>query len=225
MELKLTAALLSAMLTLTGCVKQMVKEAADKRHDANELTHALPGKYRAEDASDLALIVTAVPVPMVGRSVYVARETIASDPHRMVLDQLWSVDLDAKGRIVQSVFLLKDPQRWKHILDQPELLQSLVPDDLTALAGCELLWHRTPTGFEGQSSLSKCHAGDDSAGRLLVASMDLRDQAVEVTQLQVLDDGRLPEQAPPAIWFARLTSPPTHSKPSGGAKVRDPQSR
>src|SRR6202012_1667759 len=72
---------------------------------------------------------------------------------------------DAVPGIVQHSFLFKEPRRWASAASNPDLLVSMLPDDLQPLTGCDLLWKSTPTGYATQAPPLACHPGRLASGQ------------------------------------------------------------
>jgi hypothetical protein len=99
-----------------------------------------------------------------------ARETVADDPRRVLSQRIWIIERDKQNQIVQKVYGFREPQRWVHAGDDPLLMQSLLPDDISQLVGCELNWVKTNTGFRGGGDRASLSA------RLLLGRAADRDQ-------------------------------------------------
>jgi CpeT/CpcT family (DUF1001) len=90
----------------------------------------------------------------------------------------------------QHIYLFKEPQRWTHVAEQRELLESLLPEDLERLTGCEMLWTQKDTGFvaERRSSAS-CAPATPAEGQLLELRIELHDNQLALLEQQVGPDG------------------------------------
>jgi hypothetical protein len=168
-----------ALLLLAGCTSEATKREAE----FDTLVGKLPGLYdnRAQAQSDVsgehaavALLIRPVNALAVGKIVLFARETAADDPRRVLSQHIWTFQLDSKQRLVQTVYLFKEPQRWVHAVDDPYVIQSVLPADLSPLAGCELIWRKSDSGFLGTTKADSCRASAGAEGLLIEQSAELR---------------------------------------------------
>jgi hypothetical protein len=168
-----------AVLLLAGCTTEATKRQAE----FETLMGKLPGQYDnlaqvKSDASGehaaVALLIRPVNALAVGKIVMFARETAADDPRRVLSQHIWTFQLDGKNRLVQTVYLFKEPQRWLHAVDDPYVIQSVLPADLSALAGCELIWSKSDSGFQASTKADSCRASAGAEGLLIEQSAELR---------------------------------------------------
>jgi hypothetical protein len=168
-----------AVLLLAGCTTESTKREAE----FEILTGKLPGQYdnlaqAKSDASGqhagVALLIRPVNALAVGKIVMFARETAADDPRRVLSQHIWTFQLDSKQRLVQTVYLFKEPQRWVHAVDDPYVIQSVLPTDLSPLAGCELIWSKSDSGFQASTNADTCRASAGAEGLLIEQSAELR---------------------------------------------------
>jgi outer membrane murein-binding lipoprotein Lpp len=178
-RMTLRCAVALAMLLLAGC-----STGASKRQvEFDTLVQKLPGQYdnlaqaqgdlRGEHAA-VALLIRPVNALTVGRIVFFVRETAADDPRRVLAQHIWTFELDKKQRMVQTIYLFKEPQRWLHAVDDPYVIQSVLPDDLAALSGCELIWTKTESAFEASTKPDTCKVSAGAEGLLIEQSAELR---------------------------------------------------
>ena len=177
--MRLRPALWLAMLVLAGCTTEATKRQAD----FDTLIQKLPGQYDnlaqvRSDASGahaaIALLIRPVNALTVGRIVFFVRETAADDPRRVLSQHIWTFELDKKNRLVQTIYLFKEPQRWLHAVDDPFVIQSVLPDDLSALSGCDLIWTKSGADFEAVTKPDTCRASAGAEGLLIEQSAALR---------------------------------------------------
>ncbi|MGH8142413.1 MAG: CpcT/CpeT family chromophore lyase [Steroidobacteraceae bacterium] len=156
-----------ATAALLGCATQ----ARHQQAALDELKAALPGEYdnagqqsqgpRAAPVLPVMLSIVTAPAQLIGDNVFFVRET-AADNARLVLSQsVWTLTFEPKqARIVQRSYLLKDPRRWLGAAQNPDLLVSMLPQDLRPLPSCDLVWTQTATGFEttGAPALPRARA-------------------------------------------------------------------
>lgn len=168
-----------ATLALAGCTTEATKRQAE--FDA--LIQKLPGQYdnlaqAHSDASGahaaVALLIRPVNALTVGRIVFFVRETAADDPRRVLSQHIWTFELDKKNRLMQTIYVFKDPRRWVNAAEDPYVIQSVLPDDLSALSGCELVWTKTDEVFRAATKPDSCKASAGAEGSLVEQSAELR---------------------------------------------------
>jgi hypothetical protein len=201
----LSAVSLAAVL-LAGCNS----EAKRREADFDKLVKALPGQYdnRAQAASDqrgehaaVALLIQPVNAMTVGKIVMFVRETAANDPRRVLAQHVWTFDLDKKQHLVQNIFVFKEPVRWLHAADDPYLMQSLLPDDLSVLAGCSLTWSKTDFGFQASTKAAECKGSAGAEGLLIEQSAELRGTDLLLNEQLSGPGGVLAGSADSASWY------------------------
>jgi hypothetical protein len=177
--MRLRTALWLALLVPAGCTS----EATRRQAEFDVLLQKLPGQYdnlaqAHSDASGehaaVALLIRPVNALTVGKIVMYVRETAADDPRRVLAQHIWTFELDKQNRLRQSIYLFKEPQRWVHAADDPYVIQSMLPDDLSALSGCSLTWIKTDSGFQATTKAQDCRASAGAEGLLIEQSAELR---------------------------------------------------
>ena len=168
------------LLLLTACTTAATKH----EREFDKLLQALPGQYdnRAQARSDangehaaVALVINPVNALAVGKVVMFERESAFDDPRRVLAQHIWTFELDKKKEhLVQSVYVFKEPRRWVHALDDPYLMQSVLPDDLSVLSGCKLIWSKSDYGFAATTQAGDCRASAGAEGLLIEQSAELR---------------------------------------------------
>ena len=173
------AAALLAVLVLAGCST----EATKRQLEFDKLLQKLPGQYdnlaqAHSDASGehaaVALLIRPVNALTVGKLVMFVRETAADDPRRVLAQHIWTFDMDKKNQLVQTIYLFKEPQRWVHAVDDPYIMQSVLPNDLSVLSGCNLIWTKSDSGFKATTKAQECKASAGAEGLLIEQSAELR---------------------------------------------------
>jgi hypothetical protein len=216
------------LLALAGCHT----EASKREVEFDVLIRKLPGKYDnlAQAKSDatgehaaVALLIKPVNAIAVGKIVLFVRETAADDPRRVLAQHLWVFDLDKKHRLVQAIYLFKEPPRWLHAAEDPYLLESLLPDDLSLLAGCELIWiqvepppseaAKAPSGksgaakpepvFKGATKPDSCKASAGAEGLLIEQSAELHGTELLLNEQLSGAGGSLEDSAASSYRFER----------------------
>lgn len=196
-----------------ACAAPGITEASEKKKQEAEFLaflSTLPGEYdnltQTETEGDgrhagILLSIKPLDVQTVGKLVMFVRETVADDPRRVLTQRIWIIEHGKENQIVQKVYLFREPQRWIHAGNDPFLLQSLLPDDLTQLAGCELNWVKTNTGYSGEIRPLACRPASSAQGQLIETSAELRGDDLIMTELQAGAGGRLPPQSTDASSY------------------------
>jgi CpeT/CpcT family (DUF1001) len=176
----------------------------------------LPGSYdnlaQADDGAGqvqpVILSIRPLDVQLIGRLVMLVRETAANDPKRLLAQHVWTIEHDKQNQIIQHVYQFKEPQRWLHSGDDPLLTQSLLPDDLQQMAGCEIYWTRNGEGFSGATRPHGCRPSSSEEGHLIEVRAELGADDLTLTELQAGVGGRLPADTDgtAAIHFQRRGS-------------------
>jgi hypothetical protein len=169
-----------ALLLLPACAIGSSKH--EKEFD--KFMQALPGQYdnRTQAKNDIsgahaAVVVLINPVNSLalGKAVMFERETAADDPRRILAQHIWTFELDKKGEhLVQTVYVFKEPLRWLHAADDQYVLQSVMPDDLSPLSGCKLVWSKSDYGFAATTNALACKASAGAEGMLIWQSAEVR---------------------------------------------------
>jgi hypothetical protein len=195
-----------AVLLLAGCKT----EASRREADFDKLIKALPGQYdnRTQASNDergehaaVALLIQPLDAITVGKIVMFVRETAANDPRRILAQHIWTFDLDKKQQLVQSIYLFKEPQRWVHAVDDPYVMQSLLPDDLTLLSGCNLTWSKSDFGFQASTKAAECKGSAGAEGLLIEQSAELRGTDLLLNEQLSGPGGVLAGSADSASWY------------------------
>ncbi len=194
------------LLLLAGCKT----EASKREADFDKLIKALPGQYdnRTQASSDVsgehaavALLIQPVNALTVGKIVMFVRETAANDPRRILAQHIWTFELDKKKQLVQTIYLFKEPQRWVHAVDDPYVMQSVLPDDLSVLSGCNLTWSKSDFGFQASTKASECKGSSGAEGLLIEQSAELRGTDLLLNEQLSGPGGVLAGSADSASWY------------------------
>ncbi len=163
----------AAALVLTAC-------AATKNNGQDvrllQLGGLLQGHYdnSAQVQADLAagrvphqavdVVIVQLDSLTVGEHAYYLEETDAHDPGRIVEQRVFSLE-SAKGGVLERVWDLVEPARWRGAASQPDLLAALQYKDLKQLLGCSLLWKKDEksTKFTAANDMTLCHATPPAA--------------------------------------------------------------
>lgn len=158
------AGCLAAVAAVCGCTSQT------KQHET-ELTGllvVLPGTYDNSAQAELdarngarpghiaiALTITHVHAPRLGHYVYYVQESAADDPRRVLTQEMYSFRVDEKHGIVETIYQLVEPLRWRDGQLNKELFSSLVTEDVQT-EGCQLFWKRKDAGFVATHDRKVC---------------------------------------------------------------------
>src|SRR5260370_31962574 len=127
-------ALAALLLILCGCAEHAkVSEA-----EVTQLLGVLPGSYDNNAQAELeahnsarpahlavALTITHVYAPRLGHYVYYAQETAADDPRRVLSQKMYGFQLDEKRGIIETLYQLIEPLRWRNRQLTNDLVTSL----------------------------------------------------------------------------------------------------
>jgi hypothetical protein len=155
------------MLAIASLVVLAACGGTPARRDAElaELARLLPGDYdnreqaSSPDGADLpALRVAIVPIyaPLVGRNIFYLQEMAADDSRRVTAQRVLSLEVTPKGRLLEGLYSLNEPQRWRDGHEKLDLFKSLLPQDLKLASGCEILWTPKGAGFTGANDPARC---------------------------------------------------------------------
>jgi hypothetical protein len=157
-------------LLLAACGTQARKQA---EAELATLAEWLPGRYDnveqvRGDATRQAVILRVVPfyAAPIGKAAFYVHETAADDPRRVLSQRVIAFDVDPRGkRIVQAMYSLADPGRWRDGHENPDLFTGLIPhQDLRPMAGCDLVWTREAERFVGANDPARCRATSRATG-------------------------------------------------------------
>jgi hypothetical protein len=174
------AAVWLALLLLPVCAGASKKS----EQEFDKFMQALPGQYdnRVQAKNDpsgahaaVAVVINPVNSLALGKAVMFERETAADDPRRILAQHIWTFEMDKKGEhLVQTVYVFKEPLRWLHAADDQYVLQSVMPDDLSPLSGCKLVWSKSDYGFAATTNALACKASAGAEGMLIWQSAEVR---------------------------------------------------
>jgi hypothetical protein len=113
----------------------------------------------SDDTRRIRTIVAPVTLPWLGKSVLYLEEFVEDDPddpRRQVL--LWLAPDRGAGtqtvRVRQLTF--REPERWRHLFERPQLLERLRMSDLASMPGCDLVLTRDGDEFRGGTNGRGC---------------------------------------------------------------------
>jgi hypothetical protein len=162
-----------AFAMLTGCASDTrLREA-----ELDELAAWLPGSYdnteqAGADAAAgrtqheaLAIVIAPIYAAPLGKHAFYVQEMAADDPRRVMRQRVFAFDIDGDDRIVQGIYSLAEPLRWRDAHLNPDLFKGLIPhEDLRPATGCELVWKREDARFVGANDPARCRVSSRAAG-------------------------------------------------------------
>lgn len=163
---------LAACLMLASCASEMKKGEADLA----TLESWLPGRYDNLDQTQeearkgvaahatQKLGIAAVHMPTFGDHVFYLQESAADDPRRITTQRLLAFEVAKGGHIIQRVYTLAQPGRWRDGHLNPDVFKGMMYQDATALAGCELEWKREGERFVAANQVSTCRVTSSALG-------------------------------------------------------------
>lgn len=160
---------------------------------AQDVAHGLAAPHLA-----LVLLVAPAHALAISDTMFYVRESVAGDRRRVLSQRLWKLTADPKRqRIVQSMYVFKDPQRWLQVADEPELLLSLTLDDLEELKGCDLAWSETDGLLRAVAAEANCRPAVLKEGMLLEQRVTIEGDELALGEAEVGADGKV---AAPALF-------------------------
>jgi hypothetical protein len=195
------AALLGGMLLALGGCAGGGKHAQDKMTEADLLLMLtmLPGRYDNSAQAELdarsnihpahesvTLIVLHVFTPRLGHYVYYTQELALDDPRRVLGQKMWSFELDEKRGLVQTIYELNEPARWRDGYLNKDLFTSVQMEDVQPEL-CRLMWKKKGDGFAAAHDQKAC---PDSAAAPAALQMELTAGALTVGDYKFVRKGR-----------------------------------
>jgi hypothetical protein len=163
-------------LAVTGCADS----EAVHREELLELAVTLGGQYDntaqvqadvkngvhpAHDA--LALRIIPIDAPVMGKHAFYVQESAADDPRRVMVQRIWSFDYSDKG-IVQTVATLTEPMRWRDVENNPDVVRSMMANDISPQHGCDVKWKKSGGKFIGSNDPKHCRSNSRATGGVFV---------------------------------------------------------
>jgi hypothetical protein len=164
--------LIAALAALSACASQGKRREADLAR----LLDWFPGRYtnleqaqedaRAGREPHAALELNIVPIyaPRIGKNVFYLQENVADDPRRVISQRVAAFEVVKDRGIVQTLWTLNEPLRWRDAHHNVDLFKSMIPDDYTAMSGCDLLWKDEEGRFVGANEASTCRVTSPATG-------------------------------------------------------------
>lgn len=174
------ATFLIALTVVAGCTGQTKLREAE----LSQLAQWLPGRYdNLEQAQGdarrggapheaLAMVIVPIYAPVLGKYAFYSQEMAADDPRRVTAQRVIAFDL-AGDKLVQSMFALAEPVRWRDAHLNPDLFKALIPhQDVRPLAGCELVWKKDGERFTAANDPARCRIASRITGSTV--NLDVR---------------------------------------------------
>lgn len=186
----------AACMLLASCAGQMKRAEADLA----QIEDWLPGHYdnvvqtqddtrqRREPHTALSLDIVRVHAPSIGDHVFYVQESVADDPRRVTAQRLWSFDAVKGGHLLQTVWSLTEPVRWRDGHMNPDLFKSLMIRDANALDGCELEWKKEGARFVAANGREACRMSSAALGGGAHVEMRTELQAGELLTAELAYD-------------------------------------
>ncbi|HPF25825.1 MAG TPA: CpcT/CpeT family chromophore lyase [Steroidobacteraceae bacterium] len=126
---------LIAALLVVGTLVACTSDKARREGELAKLASDITGQYESADKRGGALVILPVHAGMIGdRVFYLERRGGDGEQSQYML----SLELVDGKEIMQHAFVFKDAPRWRNALQAPELLKSLVPQDLRLTSRCSV---------------------------------------------------------------------------------------
>jgi hypothetical protein len=180
-----TFAMLIAIAFIGGCASQTKLREAELA----QLLEWYAGRYvnveqvkadvaaHREPHAALELNIVRVYAPLAGDFAFYVQESAAEDPRRVFTQRIVAFSTVKDRGIVQSLWSFTEPTRWRDAHLDKDLFKGLMPQDFTQMGGCDLLWKKKDSSFEGANDAKTCRVS--SAAAEGTVTMDLR---AELTQ-------------------------------------------
>jgi hypothetical protein len=197
----LAVAVLAVAVLAAGCAAP-----PQTKHESElvQVTAWLPGHYdnRAQVATDakhersshdaVSVIIVKVDSLTVGEHVFYLQQFLTGAPSQVLAQHILSFEV-VKDQIVETVYNLAEPKRWREGDASPELFSSLQPDDLKMITGCSLIWKKDGDHFTAQNDRRHCHTTPESAPAAVSAEwkVELEADQLSLSEQAFDSDGAL----------------------------------
>jgi CpeT/CpcT family (DUF1001) len=199
-------ALLASLALLAGCGGAM----AERKGELAKLGNLLPGEYDNQDqvrspegAQVSALRIAIVPIyaPLLGRDIFYQQEMAADDSRRVTAQRVLSLEVTPDGRLLQGVYALNEPARWRDGHEKPDLFKSLLPQDLRLVEGCDVTWRVDGRRFTGANDPARCRFTRRTNGETVhqESRVELDDDGIAFADSIIAADGTREPPAP--LWY------------------------
>ncbi|HEY4339740.1 MAG TPA: chromophore lyase CpcT/CpeT [Steroidobacteraceae bacterium] len=193
--------LVATIVTLSGCA---TPQKGNSDAMLLQVEGWLPGHYdnRAQVATDrkhggavhaaLSTVIVRVDSLTVGENVFYMQEADSDDSQHLLAQYILSFEV-VKDRLIEAVWALAEPQRWRNGAEQPDLLASLQPPDLKLLTGCSLEWKKAADGFTASNDQKLCHSTPPSVAAAVASHWrwELTADQLRISEQAYDSDGEL----------------------------------
>src|SRR4029453_17020151 len=90
---------------------------------------------------------------------------------RITNQRLLTFEVVKGGRIVETVWSMAQPNRWRDGAQNPDLFKGMMHEDAKRLAGCELEGKKDGGTFKGNNQPASCRINSPAVGTV---RMDMR---------------------------------------------------
>ena len=176
---------------LSGCAGARKEREAELQ----EIVAWLPGYYdntlqvetdkhkgvQPHDA--IAVAIVQIYAPMISKQVFYAQEMAPDDSRRVMSQRLIAFDISDDDEIVQCVWALQDPVRFRDAHLNPDIFKMMQPPDIQTVPGCGLAWTKEkakdgkPEHFAGKSGRNTCRSKNRGPG----GAMLFQETRIELT--------------------------------------------
>ena len=201
------AAVVIACALLAGCGGAQAQREADLA----QLGRLMIGQYdnldqvrAAGEGTNLpALRVAIVPIyaPLVGKDIFYLQEMASDDARRVTAQRVLSLEITPSGELLQGIFGLTEPNRWRDGHEKIDLFKSLMPNDLRLAEGCDLTWKRSGKGFEAANMPATCRVNRRATGDTVrqESLAELDDDGIAFADTTIDAAGRRQPETP--TWY------------------------
>lgn len=203
----LVAALMAASLALvSGCGGSL----AERKGELAQLARLLPGDYdnkeqasSPDSANITALRLSIVPIyaPLVGRDIFYLQEMAADDARRVTAQRVLSLEVTPGGQLLQGVYALNEPSRWRDGHEKVDLFKSLLPNDLRLVEGCDVTWRLAGRRFTGANDAARCRITRRSDNQTVhqESRIELDDDGIALADAII--DSKGVREPPTPVWY------------------------
>lgn len=203
------AAALIAVLVGLAQPAAAAQSARRTAQDFAEFLELLAGRYdttaQARAEADAGLprrepvlrVVVPVRAGFIGDTVYYVQESVAGDARRVIGQQLsLFATAPGTGLIVETPVTFNEPLRWRDGERNPELFRSILPQDVKAQTGCEVLWRKVAGGFDGATDAARCRRSGAGGVQRVEKRYVLRTEGLTVQERRVDESGQAVAEEP-----------------------------
>ena len=203
---RIAATLLTSVLLLAGCGGSL----AERKGEMARLGSLLPGEYDNLDqvrspeggqVSSLRIAIVPIYAPLLGRDIFYQQEMAGDDARRVTAQRVLSLEVTPDGRLLQGVYALNEPARWRDGHEKPDLFKSLLPQDLRLVEGCDVTWQVSGKRFTGANDPARCRFTRRTNGETVhqESRVELDDDGIAFADSIIAADGS--REPPTPLWY------------------------